>query len=57
MKLHDCSGNKLDAYTWIKQMFGRDKPSKLIRKQFIKRYGTRNVPFLKSVQQQFNYYE
>ena len=34
-------------------MMGRDKPVKLIRKLFIKRYGTRNVPFLKSVLNQF----
>ena len=56
MKLHDSSGNKLDAYTWIKRMFVRDKPEKLIRKLFIKRYGTRNVPFLESIQQQFGYW-
>ena len=47
---------KLDSYTWIKQMFARNKPEKLIRKLFIKRYGKRNIPFLESVQQQFNYY-
>jgi len=57
MKLHDSSGNKLDAYTWIKRMFARDKPVKLIRRLFIKRYGTRNVPFLKSIQRQFGYWE
>ena len=57
MKLHDSSGNKLDAYTWIKRMFARNKPEKLIRKLFIKRYGTRNVPFLESVQKQFGYYD
>ena len=56
MKLHDSSGNKLDAYTWIKRMFARNKKEKLIRKLFIKRYGTRNVPFLKSIQQQFGYW-
>jgi|TARA_R100001530_G_scaffold25629_1_gene20696 hypothetical protein len=47
---------KLDSYTWTKQMMGRDKPVKLIRKLFIKRYGKRNIPFLESVQRQFNYY-
>ena len=47
---------KIDSYTWTKQMLGRDKPVKLIRKLFIKRYGKRNVPFLESVQRQFNYY-
>ncbi len=57
MKLHDSSGNKLDAYTWIKQMFAKNKPEKLIRKLFIKRYGTRNVPFLESVHKQFGYYD
>ncbi len=57
MKLHDSSGNRLDAYTWIKRMFARDKRSKLIRKLFIKRYGTRNVPFFESVQRQFNYWD
>tara|TARA_A100001391_G_C4906796_1_gene235249 strand:+ start:196 stop:348 length:153 start_codon:yes stop_codon:yes gene_type:complete len=48
---------KLDSYTWIKQMFARNKSVKLIRKLFIKRYGTRNVPFLESVQRQFNYHD
>ena len=47
---------KIDSYTWTKQMMDRDKPVKLIRKLFIKRYGKRNVPFLESVQRQFNYY-
>ena len=57
MKLHDSSGNKLDGYTWIKRMFARNKSEKLIRKLFIKRYGTRNVPFLKSIHKQFGYYD
>ena len=48
---------KIDSYTWTKQMMGRDKPVKLIRKLFIKRYGTRNVPFLESIQRQFGYWE
>ena len=57
MKLHDSSGNKLDGYTWIKRMFARNKSEKLIRKLFIKRYGTRNVPFLESIHKQFGYYD
>ena len=48
---------KIDSYTWTKQMMAREKPVKLIRRLFIKRYGTRNVPFLESIQRQFGYWE
>jgi len=57
MKLHDSSGNKLDGYTWTKQMMARDINPKKLRKLFIKRYGRRNVPFLESIQRQFGYWE
>ena len=44
---------KLDSYTWTKQMIARSTDPKKLKKLFIKRYGTRNVPFLKSVLEQF----
>ena len=44
---------KLDSYTWTKQMIAREPNPRKLRKLFIKRYGTRNVPFLKSVLNQF----
>ncbi len=49
--------DKIDSYTWTKQIMGRDKPVKLIKKLFIKRYGKKNVPFLESVQRQFGYWD
>ena len=48
---------KLDSYTWLKRMMARCTPVKTLRTLFIKRYGTRNVPFLESVQKQFGYYD
>ena len=48
---------KLDSYTWLKRMMARCTPVKTLRTLFIKRYGTRNVPFLESVQHQFGYYD
>ena len=48
---------KLDSYTWTKQMIARSINPRKLRKLFIKRYGTRNVPFLESVQRQFGYWE
>ena len=46
---------------WIPEIVDIDysdyEKEKLIRKLFIKRYGTRNVPFLESIQRQFNYWE
>ena len=47
MKLHDSSGNKLDAYTWIKQMFAKNKPEKLIRKLLLKGMAQEMYLFLK----------
>ncbi len=48
---------KLDSYTWTKQMIARETSPRKLRKLFIKRYGTRNVPFLESIQRQFGYWE
>ena len=48
---------KLDSYTWTKQMIARSTDPRKLRKLFIKRYGTRNVPFLESIQKQFGYWE
>ena len=44
---------KIDSYTWTKQMIAKSTPPGKLKKLFIKRYGTRNVPFLKSVLNQF----
>lgn len=44
--------NKLDWYTWTKRMIARSTAPKTIKSLFIKRYGTRNVPLLKSVMNQ-----
>jgi hypothetical protein len=38
--------NKLDYYTWTKQMIAKSTHPKKLKKLFIKRYGTRNVPLL-----------
>ena len=48
---------KIDSYTWTKQMIAKSTPPGKLKKLFIKRYGTRNVPFLESVQRQFGYWE
>ena len=48
---------KKDSYTWTKQMIAKSTPPRKLRKLFIKRYGTRNVPFLESIQRQFGYWE
>ena len=48
---------KIDSYTWTKQMIAKSTPPRKLKKLFIKRYGTRNVPFLESVQRQFGYWE
>ena len=48
---------KLDSYTWTKQMMARSTNPRKLRKLFIKRYGTTNVPFLESIQKQFGYWE
>ena len=44
---------KIYSYTWTKQMIAKSTPPGKLKKLFIKRYGTRNVPFLKSVLNQF----
>ena len=44
---------KIDSYTWTKQMIAKSTSPRKLKKLFIKRYGTRNVPFLKSVLNQF----
>ena len=44
---------KLDYYTWTKQMIAKSTHPKKLKKLFIKRYGTRNVPLLRNVLEQF----
>ena len=45
--------HKLDYYTWTKQMIAKSTHPKKLKKLFIKRYGTRNVPLLRDILEQF----